>query len=224
MQHRRARDMEPHWRGVIADWQASGLTIEAFCRARKIAPSQFYIWKRKIEEKDGTPLKSRSLRQGMAARAKAIAGKLKSESEQSVEFAEVTVIDPPKAPIRKCAEGNAGQLKQQPDLLTRKEAAAYLGIAEQTLAVWHCQEKYDLPIVKLGSSVRYRRADLERFLSARTLNVHDRPVEVAHAPKALPPKDASVLEIVFASGTQLKLSKACPPELLEAVITLLEVR
>lgn len=53
-------------------------------------------------------------------------------------------------------------------LLKRKEAAEFLGIAEQTLAVWSCKKKYDLPIIKIGRSVRYRLSDIEEFLERNT--------------------------------------------------------
>ncbi len=39
------------------------------------------------------------------------------------------------------------------ELLSRKEAAAYLGVAEQTLAIWKCTKRYDLPYVKIGKLV-----------------------------------------------------------------------
>jgi excisionase family DNA binding protein len=54
-------------------------------------------------------------------------------------------------------------------LLTRKEAAEYLGVKPQTLAVWHCAGRYKLPVVKVGRAVRYRLADLEAWLAARTV-------------------------------------------------------
>ena len=53
-------------------------------------------------------------------------------------------------------------------LLTRREAAELLGVAEQTLAVWHCLGRYDLPVVKVGRSVRYRLSDLMTWLESRT--------------------------------------------------------
>jgi excisionase family DNA binding protein len=56
-----------------------------------------------------------------------------------------------------------------PDLLTREEAAAYLGIRAQTLAVWASAQRYALPYVKVGRLVRYRRRDLDAFLEARTV-------------------------------------------------------
>jgi excisionase family DNA binding protein len=55
-------------------------------------------------------------------------------------------------------------------LLTRKEAAAYLGVKVQTLAAWAVTGRYRLPVVKVGRSVRYRVADLEAWLAARTMN------------------------------------------------------
>ena len=62
--------------------------------------------------------------------------------------------------------------KQNPDpLLTRKEAARYLGIAPNTLAVWACTKRYPLHPIKLGRSVRYRRSELERFLNQSLLVV-----------------------------------------------------
>ena len=54
-------------------------------------------------------------------------------------------------------------------LLNRKEAAAYLGVRPETLAVWHCTGRYKLPVVKVGRSVRYRMADLESWIAERTV-------------------------------------------------------
>lgn len=54
-------------------------------------------------------------------------------------------------------------------LLTRDEAAEFLGVKPQTLAVWAATKRYPLPHIKVGSRVRYRRSDLERFLDQRTV-------------------------------------------------------
>ncbi|MBK9145149.1 MAG: helix-turn-helix domain-containing protein [Candidatus Melainabacteria bacterium] len=53
------------------------------------------------------------------------------------------------------------------DLLSRREAAEVLGVSEQTLAVWKCTGRYDLPYVKIGKLVKYRKADLDRFIDGR---------------------------------------------------------
>jgi excisionase family DNA binding protein len=57
---------------------------------------------------------------------------------------------------------------EQPLLMTHAQAAEYLGVTPGTLATWHCVGRYSLPVVKVGRSVRYRRADLERWLINRT--------------------------------------------------------
>lgn len=56
-----------------------------------------------------------------------------------------------------------------PPLLTRNQAAEYLGVKPQTLALWASTKRYKLPYVKVGRSVRYRRSDLEAFLNSRTV-------------------------------------------------------
>ena len=55
-------------------------------------------------------------------------------------------------------------------LLTRDQAAEYLGIKPQTLAVWATTHRYDLPFIKVGRSVRYRVSDLDAFLEQRTVS------------------------------------------------------
>jgi excisionase family DNA binding protein len=58
-----------------------------------------------------------------------------------------------------------------PDLLTREQAADYLGVAPQTLAVWAMAKNRPhrpLPFVKIGRLVRYRRSDLDAFITANT--------------------------------------------------------
>ena len=53
------------------------------------------------------------------------------------------------------------------DLMSRKEAAAYLGVAERTLAIWKCTGRYSLPVVKIGRLAKYRRSDLDEFIKTR---------------------------------------------------------
>ena len=55
------------------------------------------------------------------------------------------------------------------ELLSRKEAAAYLGVAAETLAIWHCTGRYGLPIVKVGRLAKYRKQDLDAFITKRTV-------------------------------------------------------
>lgn len=56
------------------------------------------------------------------------------------------------------------------ELMDRSEAAKYLGLSEQTLASWACTGRHSLPFVRLGRRVKYRKSDLDAYLSAHTVN------------------------------------------------------
>jgi len=53
-------------------------------------------------------------------------------------------------------------------LWTPPQAASFLGVAVQTLAVWRSYRRHNLPYVKVGNLVRYRKSDLEKWLAERT--------------------------------------------------------
>jgi excisionase family DNA binding protein len=54
-------------------------------------------------------------------------------------------------------------------LLSREEAAEYLGVKPQTLAVWAITGRYQLPMVRVGRRVKYRQGDLDSWLKKRTV-------------------------------------------------------
>ncbi len=54
------------------------------------------------------------------------------------------------------------------DLLDEQAAAALLTVAPGTLGVWRSTGRYNLPFLKVGRMVRYRRADLLAWLEKRT--------------------------------------------------------
>ena len=56
------------------------------------------------------------------------------------------------------------------DILTRKEAAKYLRLAEGTLGNWNCEGKGPRSI-KIGRAVRYRFADIEAFIAESSAEV-----------------------------------------------------
>lgn len=56
-------------------------------------------------------------------------------------------------------------------LLTRKQAAEYLGLEPRTLDVWACTKRYNLRFIKVGRLAKYRKEDLDDFLARRTVNV-----------------------------------------------------
>lgn len=47
---------------------------------------------------------------------------------------------------------------------TRKEAAAYLGLAEKTLANWASTNRYELKYHRCGKKVIYLKADLDAWM------------------------------------------------------------
>ena len=54
------------------------------------------------------------------------------------------------------------------DLCDDKTAADILDVTTGTLSVWRSTGRYNLPFVKIGRKVRYRRADLLAWLERRT--------------------------------------------------------
>lgn len=70
-------------------------------------------------------------------------------------------MNPPQAPTA---------ARRQSDLMSREQAAEYLGVSPKTLATWATTKRYPLAMVKIGRNVRYRVADLEAFITARTMN------------------------------------------------------
>lgn len=55
-------------------------------------------------------------------------------------------------------------------LWDRKTAAHYLRVAVGTLAVWDCTKRYDLKPLKVGRSVRYRKSELDKFISRQLVS------------------------------------------------------
>jgi hypothetical protein len=52
----------------------------------------------------------------------------------------------------------------QEKMLSRKEAAAFLGLKENTLAVWASTKRYRIPMFKIGKYIRYKISDLQQFI------------------------------------------------------------
>jgi excisionase family DNA binding protein len=64
---------------------------------------------------------------------------------------------------------NLNLVNASPPLLTRDQAAKYLGISSSTLAVWASTHRYHLPFVKIGSLCKYRQQDLDDFIARNTV-------------------------------------------------------
>ena len=50
-------------------------------------------------------------------------------------------------------------------LLSRDQAAKYLGVKTTTLNVWSCTKRYNLAFVKIGRLCKYRLSDLDAFIA-----------------------------------------------------------
>jgi excisionase family DNA binding protein len=57
----------------------------------------------------------------------------------------------------------------QARLLTPDETAELLGIARGTLTMWRATRRVILPYVKVGSHVRYKPEDVQKFVESRTV-------------------------------------------------------
>ena len=53
-------------------------------------------------------------------------------------------------------------------LFTTQEAAEYIGVSVDTLSVWRCVGRYNIPYIKVGKLVKYRKSALDTFLDSRT--------------------------------------------------------
>lgn len=60
------------------------------------------------------------------------------------------------------------QLIEQKEIkLSRKEAAAELGVSPQTLANWACSGRVSIPFYKVGrKKVIYHKSDLDAYLAS----------------------------------------------------------
>jgi len=56
------------------------------------------------------------------------------------------------------------------ELLTADETGRLLGVKPQSLAIWRMNGE-NLPFIKVGRLVRYRRSDIENWLTSRTVAV-----------------------------------------------------
>lgn len=55
------------------------------------------------------------------------------------------------------------------DLLDTEQAAGYLGVTSKTLEVWRSTKRYNIPFIKVGRLVKYRKSALDAFLESRTI-------------------------------------------------------
>ena len=59
-------------------------------------------------------------------------------------------------------------IESSAELLDPEAAAALLDVSPGTLSVWRSTGRYNLPFLKIGRKVRYRRSVLEAWMQSRT--------------------------------------------------------
>lgn len=59
------------------------------------------------------------------------------------------------------------------ELMTRVEAAHYMGVQPETLEVWASTKRYNLTFIKVGRYVRYRKSDIDKFLKKHTVQIRN---------------------------------------------------
>lgn len=60
--------------------------------------------------------------------------------------------------------------QSQGEIFTNTEAAEYIGVSPKTLEVWRCTKRYNIPFIKVGRLVKYRKSALDAFMEARTVD------------------------------------------------------
>ena len=66
---------------------------------------------------------------------------------------------------------NLDLINTSPPLLSREQAAKYLGVKKSTLSIWACVKRYPLPFVKIGRLCKYRQQDLDDFITRNTIGL-----------------------------------------------------
>jgi excisionase family DNA binding protein len=56
------------------------------------------------------------------------------------------------------------------DLLDTQAAASYLNIKPHTLEIWRSVRRHEIPYIRVGKLIRYRRSVLDAWLEARTIH------------------------------------------------------
>lgn len=92
---------------------------------------------------------------------------VKSVAEVLQTAADLFIATSPQKADEGIGIGNA-ETSPISEMMTPQQAADYLGVSVQTIAVWRCTRRYPIPFVKVGRKVCYRKTDLDRFIQHRT--------------------------------------------------------
>lgn len=98
-------------------------------------------------------------------------------AERSVDIAERDRSHPAPLVLKCFGQTQSGTDVESNDdrMMTRPEAAEYLGLRPATLEAWASRGTVKLPVCKLGRAVRYRKRDLDQFIEANRTTVKRKP-------------------------------------------------
>lgn len=102
----------------------------------------------------------------MGVLAEKKSGLLKAEAQLWDQLSALLLTQPPQMVAKGFSEAQPSHPPSQA-LLTPKQAAEYLHTTPATLAIWRTTGRYNLPFVKVGRLVRYRREDVEAYVASR---------------------------------------------------------
>jgi putative transposase len=49
MMMKKTRRTPQQWQQLVSDWQHSGQTVAEFCQSHPITPSNFYLWRKRLD-------------------------------------------------------------------------------------------------------------------------------------------------------------------------------
>lgn len=64
---------------------------------------------------------------------------------------------------------NTSVVADMEPLMTETQAAEFLGVARDTLTVWRCTGRVEIPYVKIGRAIRYIPKELRDHVKANTV-------------------------------------------------------
>ena len=95
MPQRRDKELEQHWRSVLADLKKSGLTMAEFCSRRGLKPNTLCNWRRTLEQRDAESAKEDPPPKQRPSDQKRHQAKPNGEFPSSKDFVPLLLTDKP---------------------------------------------------------------------------------------------------------------------------------
>ena len=93
----------------------------------------------------------------------------------------IIVPKPVDKPAKTTDNNVPKKVSKQQRLLSPKEAAAYLGTSISSLNKWRNHDEHDLPFVKCGRFIRYRKEDLDSWIEMHIVKSDNKETYICKA-------------------------------------------